>query len=41
MLRNRFGRSVYLITASELAANGLVSGSSILGSAGATRRRRA
>ncbi|HXJ69783.1 MAG TPA: FlgD immunoglobulin-like domain containing protein [Verrucomicrobiae bacterium] len=31
MLRNRFGRSVYLITASELAANGLVSGSSILG----------
>jgi len=28
MLRNRFGRSVYLITASELAANGLVSGSS-------------
>ncbi len=26
-LRNRFGRSIYLITASELAANGLVSGS--------------
>ena len=31
MLRNRFGRSVYLITAGELAANGLTSGSSITG----------
>ena len=30
-LRNRFGRSVYLITASELAANGLVAGSAITG----------
>src|SRR5262245_32593534 len=31
MLRNRFGRSIYLITAAELAANGLVSGSAITG----------
>src|SRR6516162_3641598 len=30
-LRNRFGRSVYLITAAELAANGLSSGSAISG----------
>src|ERR1041385_7338788 len=28
-LRNRFGRSVYLITAAELAANGLQNGSSV------------
>src|SRR5439155_10357390 len=30
-LRNRFGRSVYLIKASELAANGLTSGSAVTG----------
>src|SRR5262249_53570043 len=31
ILRQRFERSVYLITAAELAANGLQSGSSVLG----------